>query len=93
MSALLPAGSLAQTPAQATAPAAGDKNILAWAAKPAALMPYTPPNRLVYRLADILAAHKGKQSWAQIGGALPRFHRPVDFHGAGRKNQDGFLCR
>jgi mannose-6-phosphate isomerase-like protein (cupin superfamily) len=65
MSALLPAGSLAQTPAQATAPAPGDKNILAWAAKPAALMPYTPPNRLVYRLADILAAHKGKQSWAQ----------------------------
>ena len=65
MSALLPASSLAQTPAQATAPAAGDKNILAWAAKPAALMPYTPPNRLVYRLADILAAHKGKQSWAQ----------------------------
>ena len=65
MSALLPAGSLAQTPAQATAPVPGDKNILAWAAKPAALMPYTPPNRLVYRLADILAAHKGKQSWAQ----------------------------
>ena len=65
MSALLPAGSLAQTPAQATAPAPGDKNILAWAAKPAALMPYIPPNRLVYRLADILAAHKGKQSWAQ----------------------------
>jgi mannose-6-phosphate isomerase-like protein (cupin superfamily) len=65
LSALLPAASLAQTPAQATAPAAGDKNILAWAAKPAALMPYTPPNQLVYRLADILAAHKGKQSWAQ----------------------------
>src|SRR6201996_3057079 len=63
--ALLPGLSLAQTPEQATAPAPGDKNILAWAAKPATLMPYTPPNRLVYRLADILAAHKGKQSWAQ----------------------------
>jgi mannose-6-phosphate isomerase-like protein (cupin superfamily) len=63
--ALLPGFAAAQTPAQATAPAAGDKNILAWAAKPATLMPYTPPNRLVYRLADILAAHKGKQNWAQ----------------------------
>ena len=63
--ALSPVAAPAQTPAQATAPAPGDKNILAWAAKPSGLMPYTPPNRLVYRLADILAAHKGKQSWAQ----------------------------
>ncbi|HWY62381.1 MAG TPA: cupin domain-containing protein [Rhizomicrobium sp.] len=65
MMAILPRAALSQTPAQATAPAAGDKNITAWAAKPATLLPYTPPNRLVYRLADILAAHKGKQSWAQ----------------------------
>jgi mannose-6-phosphate isomerase-like protein (cupin superfamily) len=65
MTALLPVLASAQTPQQATQPAAGDKTILAWAAKPAALMPYNPPNRLVYRLADILAAHKGKQSWAQ----------------------------
>jgi mannose-6-phosphate isomerase-like protein (cupin superfamily) len=56
---------LAQTQAQATAPAAGSKNVLAWAAKPARLPPYTGPNRLVYRLADVLAAHKGKQSWSQ----------------------------
>ncbi len=33
------AASVAQTPAQATAPAAGDKNIVAWAAKPAGLLP------------------------------------------------------
>src|SRR5262249_35292428 len=66
LTALLPlTPSLAQTPAQATAPAPGDKNIVAWAAKPTGLLPYTPPNRLVYRLADVLAAHKGKQSWAQ----------------------------
>jgi len=58
-------GALAQTQAQATAPAAGSKNILAWAAKPAHLPPYTGPNKLVYRLADVLAAHRGKASWQQ----------------------------
>jgi mannose-6-phosphate isomerase-like protein (cupin superfamily) len=61
----LGSGALAQTQAQATAPAAGSKNVLAWAAKPARLPPFTGPNRLVYRLADVLAAHKGKQSWSQ----------------------------
>jgi mannose-6-phosphate isomerase-like protein (cupin superfamily) len=43
----------------------GPKPITAWASKPAKLLPYTGPNKLVYRLADVLAAHKGKQSWAQ----------------------------
>ncbi len=56
---------LAQTQAQATAPATGSKNIVAWAAKPARLPPFTGPNKLVYRLADVLAAHKGTQSWQQ----------------------------
>ncbi len=55
----------AQTQAQATAPAAGSKNIVAWAAKPAKLPPFIAPNKLVWRLADVLAAHKGKQSWQQ----------------------------
>src|SRR6201985_81784 len=55
----------AQTQAQATAPAAGSKNVVAWAAKPAKLPPYIAPNKLVYRLADVMAAHKGKQSWKQ----------------------------
>jgi len=55
----------AQTQAQATAPATGSKNIVAWAAKPAKLPPFTGPNKLVYRLADVLAAHKNKQSWQQ----------------------------
>ncbi len=53
----------AQTQAQATAPAG--KATVAWAAKPAKLPPYIGPNKLVYRLADILAAHKGKPSWHQ----------------------------
>jgi mannose-6-phosphate isomerase-like protein (cupin superfamily) len=63
----------AQTPARATAP--GKKAAIAWAAKPATLRPYVAPNRLVYRLADVLAAHKGQQNW----------HQPVfnsrDFYG------------
>ena len=53
----------AQTQAQATAPAG--KATIAWAAKPAKLPPYTGPNKLVYRLADVLTAHKGKPSWSQ----------------------------
>src|SRR3569833_1831363 len=53
----------AQTQAQATAPAS--KATIAWAAKPAKLPPYIAPNKLIYRLADVLAAHKGKQSWSQ----------------------------
>src|ERR1700759_3428701 len=41
------------------------KPIVAWAAKPAKLPPYVAPNKLVYRLADVLAAHKGKANWSQ----------------------------
>jgi mannose-6-phosphate isomerase-like protein (cupin superfamily) len=41
------------------------KPIVAWAAKPAKLPPYVAPNRLVYRLADVLAAHKGRADWKQ----------------------------
>jgi mannose-6-phosphate isomerase-like protein (cupin superfamily) len=51
--------------AQTLAPFENTKSIVAWAAKPAKLPPYTGPNKLVYRLADVLAAHKGKQSWQQ----------------------------
>jgi len=73
--AMLAAPAIAQD--QAPAPAAPDqatvlraarpapKPILAWASKPAKLEPYRAPNKLVWRLADILAAHKGKDSWAQ----------------------------
>jgi mannose-6-phosphate isomerase-like protein (cupin superfamily) len=41
------------------------KPITAWAAKATKLEPYVAPNRLVWRLADILKAHKGKASWKQ----------------------------
>jgi mannose-6-phosphate isomerase-like protein (cupin superfamily) len=54
-----------QDAAAAVAAARGNAPILAWASKPTKLPPYVAPNRLVYRLKDVLAAHKGKASWAQ----------------------------
>ena len=66
-----------QAIAQDAAPAAADqatlvraarppaKPIVAWAAKPTKLPPYVAPNKLIYRLSDVLAAHKGKPSWKQ----------------------------
>jgi mannose-6-phosphate isomerase-like protein (cupin superfamily) len=38
---------------------------LVWAAKPVTLTPYAPPNRLIWHLPEILAAHKGQASWRQ----------------------------
>jgi mannose-6-phosphate isomerase-like protein (cupin superfamily) len=54
-----------QAPAPATAGRERPKPILAWAAKPDHLTPYEAPNKLVWRFADIMAAHKGQQSWVQ----------------------------
>jgi mannose-6-phosphate isomerase-like protein (cupin superfamily) len=65
LSLIVASDAFAQTQALATAPAADSKNVVAWAAKPAKLPPYTGPNKLVYRLADVLAAHKGKPNWQQ----------------------------
>ena len=64
------AGAQAQAPqeqdaAKAVAAARGNAPILAWASKPAKLPAYKAPNKLVWRLKDILAAHKGKLSWRQ----------------------------
>ena len=39
---------------------------LVWAAKPVPPTPYVPPNRLIWRIADILAAHNGQASWRQF---------------------------
>jgi mannose-6-phosphate isomerase-like protein (cupin superfamily) len=36
-----------------------------WAPKPTTMTPYTAPNKPVWHLADILAAHKGQASWVQ----------------------------
>ena len=42
------------------------KAIEAWAAKPAKLIPYLAPNRLIWRLADVLAMHKQQQDWTEL---------------------------
>jgi len=36
---------------------------LVWAAKPVPPTAYDAPNRLIWRLSEILAAHKGQASW------------------------------
>jgi len=41
------------------------KSRLVWAAKPVTPTPFEPPNRLIWRLSEILAAHKGQASWRQ----------------------------
>src|SRR5436190_10397578 len=58
-------GQQEQAAAKAVAAARGNASILAWASKPTTPPPYTGPNKLVYRLKDVLAAHKGRQSWSQ----------------------------
>jgi len=52
-------------PTAARAADAAHTPTVAWAAKPATLPPYKGPNKLVYRLADVLAAHKGQDNWKQ----------------------------
>jgi hypothetical protein len=41
------------------------KSRLVRAAKPGTPTPFKPPNRLIWRLSEILAAHKGQASWWQ----------------------------
>lgn len=36
-----------------------------WAPKPTALPPYVAPNKPIWRLSEILAAHKGQSDWTQ----------------------------
>jgi mannose-6-phosphate isomerase-like protein (cupin superfamily) len=66
---LLIAGVLAVTFLPASRVAAQERNPpnsrLVWAAKPVPPTAYVPPNRLIWRLPEVLAAHKGKASWRQ----------------------------
>jgi hypothetical protein len=39
---------------------------LGWAAKPERPTAYDPPNRLIWRLSEVLDAHKGQTSWRQL---------------------------
>jgi mannose-6-phosphate isomerase-like protein (cupin superfamily) len=41
------------------------KPLSAWAPQPVKLAPFTAPNKLLWKLTDILAAHKGQNAWEQ----------------------------
>jgi mannose-6-phosphate isomerase-like protein (cupin superfamily) len=45
--------------------AAQEKSREVWAAQPIVETPYKAPNRLIWRVADIVASHKGQQSWTE----------------------------
>ena len=54
----------AASPASAGAGNPGQKTTVAWVFKPK-VSPFVEPNRPVWHIADILAAHKGQANWAQ----------------------------
>jgi len=62
-----------------------------WAAKPVTPTPFKPPNRLIWRLSEILAAHKGELVAAGCQDA--RLRSRLDLDGARRKNEDRLLRR
>jgi mannose-6-phosphate isomerase-like protein (cupin superfamily) len=47
---------------------------VAWAPQPVELTPYTPPNRPLWKLADILKSHEGQKSWTQEISLSRDFH-------------------
>lgn len=68
---------------------------MVWAPKPDRLPPYTGTNRPIWRLADVLAMHKGQKSWSQDIIDTPRYRvryiqmapgekTPVQFYGDDR---------
>ena len=66
------------------------KPIEAWAQKPTKLAPYIAPNKLVYRLADVLAAHKGQQSAEPLDPQRPdNLFAPAPGQVAARGRFDG----
>ena len=60
---LAPCPLAAQAPGQPTAPRRMTGEY--WAAKPATLTPYVAPNRVHWKLPEILAAHRGQSDWVQ----------------------------
>ena len=83
--ALLADTAIAQTPA-APAPARRQP-IQVLAPKPAGLAPYTGPNRPVWRLNEILAAHRGSADWAQTIVTTRDFIGQWISMGAGQKTK------
>jgi len=74
-----------------TAPSAGGgrPTIPAWVFKPKAA-PYEGPNRPVWHVADILAAHKGKADWSQTVVKDRWFENQYVSMGPGKKTRTSF---
>ncbi len=56
---------LAATPLLAQAGGENGPARIVWAAQKVPETPFVEPNRLIWRIADILKAHQGQQSWEQ----------------------------
>src|ERR1700689_1311697 len=61
-----------------------------WAAQPVVETPYKAPNRLIWRIADILASHKGAQSWTQAVGRTRDFAGDYVSMAPGEKAKSSF---
>ncbi len=95
LSLLMLAGAQAQAPqeqdaAKAVAAARGNAPILAWASKPTKLPAFKAPNKLVYRFADVMAAHKGKTDWKQQVHLSRDFTASWISMGPGKKTKTAF---
>ena len=87
--ALLARPAPAQAPAAAAPANAARPTIPAWVFKPKQA-PYAGPNRPVWRIADILAAHKGQADWAQTVVKDRWFENQYISMGPGKKTPVSF---
>jgi mannose-6-phosphate isomerase-like protein (cupin superfamily) len=63
LACVIAAAPLSLPPAEAQTPR--PPPLAAWAPQPVKLAPFKAPNRLLWKLSDILAGHKGQKDWAQ----------------------------
>ncbi len=63
-----------------------------WAAKPATLTPYVAPNRVHWKLSEILATHKGRADWVQPMVRNPEMEGDYISMGPGRKTKPQFYA-
>src|SRR5437868_5263289 len=68
------------------------KSRLVWAAKPVTPTAFEQPNRLIWRLSEILAAHKGQASWRQPVVKTRDFEGDWISMGSGEKTKTVFYA-
>jgi quercetin dioxygenase-like cupin family protein len=68
------------------------KPILAWAAKTATPAPYVEPNRPIWRISEIMAAHNGQTDWVQPTVRNRDFDCDYISMGAGKKTKAVFYA-